>query len=817
MAAPGKQSRWGSLLSQAVAGVESRLDNMLTESDHGPGQTQRPQSPSARAAQTKPSSANSRSSSTSRGGDRLQARLAKAVVGKTPAGGVDGKTLASPRSSTDQASRAPADGSPAERDGKPVDAVAPDSDDATSLPCTTRDSPALEPLEASAPPAQVLQEQEATAHQQVQQSVPPQDVEELKKLQQQEVQEYVERIDSLQSKLQYLSSNAAEAAKKTAASAPLGSTERKLAEKDEKIALLMHEGQKLSGTEQKLRLTIKRLRQQMTEHDKQSDQVRKSRDKATAEIESLRQRLDGAQGSDRQQEAARRSATALHKELDLLRREVGEKDRAHRQLEQEFRVKTEEVNAAGADALRKALAAEREKQKELEDSNAVLVAQTQSLMASARQENIEWQEKLQRSVERARNVEDELRLELQSMERKLESMRMAVEEASSGTGGEAQVKMFRQLETLQCQYASSRENWRGMESSLLGKAASLERERDEAHRRESEMRKKAREAATRSRLLEDELHDAKTGLASAREELESCRHQLSSLQTSSATMQETLEQTRAELDKQRQAAARTREPSTGDSSRDEVMEAERRKWVDDVAGATSKGHDSRPDSPMLSVTRTLSSDLASLAVPGRSRRVATPASIPDSQGDMMALSMRRLSSQAQMRIGGVSTAPAPFSPFDVPPESPLIPSPPTGDRDSAVDETAPSSPRNLTHDMISVSTVAAGPSVQLVERMSAAIRRLEADKVAAKEEMARVCNQRDEARSDMVGLMKHLEEAKTAAGRLPQLEAQVADLDARYQTTLEMLGEKSELVEELRADVDDVKAMYRELVERTVT
>jgi len=118
--------------------------------------------------------------------------------------------------------------------------------------------------------------------------------------------------------------------------------------------------------------------------------------------------------------------------------------------------------------------------------------------------------------------------------------------------------------------------------------------------------------------------------------------------------------------------------------------------------------------------------------------------------------------------------------------------------------------------MISVSTVAAGPSVQLVERMSAAIRRLEAEKVAAKEEMARICNQRDEARGDMVGLMKELEEAKDAAKKVPHLEEQVTQLDSRYQTTLEMLGEKSELVEELRADVQDVKAMYRELVERTV-
>jgi chromosome segregation ATPase len=126
------------------------------------------------------------------------------------------------------------------------------------------------------------------------------------------------------------------------------------------------------------------------------------------------------------------------------------------------------------------------------------------------------------------------------------------------------------------------------------------------------------------------------------------------------------------------------------------------------------------------------------------------------------------------------------------------------------------SPRQMAQDMISVSTVAAGPSVQLVERMSAAIRRLEAEKVAAKEEMARVCSQRDEARTDMVGLLKELEGAKSATARVSELETEVDNLNQRYQTTLELLGEKSELVEELKADVQDVKAMYRELVERTV-
>jgi chromosome segregation ATPase len=100
--------------------------------------------------------------------------------------------------------------------------------------------------------------------------------------------------------------------------------------------------------------------------------------------------------------------------------------------------------------------------------------------------------------------------------------------------------------------------------------------------------------------------------------------------------------------------------------------------------------------------------------------------------------------------------------------------------------------------------------------MSAAIRRLEGEKVAAKEEMARVCSQRDEARSDMVQLMKDIDASKSAMNKVPELEKELKDLHSRYQTTLELLGEKSELVEELKADVQDVKAMYRELVERTV-
>lgn len=128
----------------------------------------------------------------------------------------------------------------------------------------------------------------------------------------------------------------------------------------------------------------------------------------------------------------------------------------------------------------------------------------------------------------------------------------------------------------------------------------------------------------------------------------------------------------------------------------------------------------------------------------------------------------------------------------------------------------PSSPQDKLNDMISISTLGAGPSVQLVERMSAAVRRLETEKVSSKEELARLSAQRDEARAEIVQLMQEVEAKRALDVRLSKLEEENTKINARYQTTLEMLGEKSELVEELKADVQDVKDMYRELVERTI-
>ena len=128
----------------------------------------------------------------------------------------------------------------------------------------------------------------------------------------------------------------------------------------------------------------------------------------------------------------------------------------------------------------------------------------------------------------------------------------------------------------------------------------------------------------------------------------------------------------------------------------------------------------------------------------------------------------------------------------------------------------PASPDHTINDMISASTAGAGPSLQLVERMSAAVRRLESEKAASKDELARLSQQRDEARDQVVNLMRETEEKRKVDERIKALERENQVVQERYSTTLEMLGEKSEKVEELKADVADLKQMYRELVDSTM-
>lgn len=311
---------------------------------------------------------------------------------------------------------------------------------------------------------------------------------------QEEIHSYLERIDALQAKLQYLAREATDAARKAAQEAPAGSMEKKLAERDQQIAGLMEEGKNLGKTEQTHRALIKKLRAKMAEDERELSDVRTSKGRLEAEMETLRRRARQADELERAQDASQKRIAQLQRDVSSLGSDSTSKDGVIADLTSQLQKANQQAESAAAKAAEEALARERQRTRDLEDQVAALEVEKSLVADRGRAQANDLREKAERAAERARAVELEMKAEVQAAESKLEALRVRAEEASSGAAGDSQAKLLRQVETLQSQYSVASENWQGIETTLLARVAGLEKERDEALQRESEMRKKAREA-----------------------------------------------------------------------------------------------------------------------------------------------------------------------------------------------------------------------------------------------------------------------------------------------------------------------------------
>jgi hypothetical protein len=308
-----------------------------------------------------------------------------------------------------------------------------------------------------------------------------------------EIHGYIERIDALQAKLQYLAKESAESARKAATAAPSGSFEKKLAEKDEQIALLMEEGQKLSNTELKHMAAIRKLVAKASQSEKDATEAGKRLERAEREKTTINERLKRAEAVEKQSNERQKQVTQLQKDIEAVRTERDSKDTLIAQLKAQL---AESVSQAKADEIKNIqslLDAEKRRVNDLEEEVSSTKIEKELAEERSKVHINELKAKAEREAEQARVVEVELKGEIQMLESRLEIMRTRAEEVSSGATGDAQAKLLRQIETLQTQYAVASENWQGIETSLTSRVTALQTERDEALRRESNIRKKARE------------------------------------------------------------------------------------------------------------------------------------------------------------------------------------------------------------------------------------------------------------------------------------------------------------------------------------
>ncbi|KAL1306719.1 hypothetical protein AAFC00_005385 [Neodothiora populina] len=836
-----KGSRWGSLLSGAVAGLESRLDNIFAEEEERAakeralardGQQQQQQQSQPASGTSTPANA------------RLKERLAKAVAKPssqpsseppsrtgTPLNdtlGVRGsadsrrsveikqQSAVGPEKTASSVDAAVAEAEPRDpsetllTSGLPIN-PARLSHDAPSSPLLD------ETQKGAAPSIETNGEVPASTLPLTDESDPLEPAEitpDLDTERDEEMHAHLERIDALQAKLQYLARETVAAAREANASARPASLEQKIAEKDQRIAQLMEEGNKLSKTEMRQLAIIKKFRVKVAEEEAATSALQKRLSKLEQSEAHLKEQLQRAEENEAMANDRLKRLTKVEKDLETARQELESSKASVNVLRKQL-----------SDAEKRADEAESAAKAKISQVDTTKVSELQELLLNLRNEKKATEERLeaeakQLSAQMAQQKEKhalretELMAEVSNMESRVEALRSRAEEATTDVASDSQAKLLRQLETSQTQYSLAAENWRTIEASLNGRIASIEKERDEFVRREAEMRKKARDMSGKYKRAEEELEQVSEESQSLARQVTSQTSAVKALEKRLAAAEQALSEAKTDFDRQRV-----------------VLESEFQQKVDEEKlrqARQAPGLGINTDTGSLSASRTQSpTNLArkssaqdTLNLPSSRRGMYRVSSYDQNQYPASrrpsALVMPPSSSPGISRqSSGFSLAQLNGANTGLPP-TPSINATGTADDDDDGGFDSRSSPQRTMNDVLSASTVHTGPSVQLVERMSSSIRRLESEKAAHKDELARLTSQRDESRNEVVALMREADAKKQVEDKASKLEEQLAMVTKRYEACLDMLGEKEEEVDELRGDVAELKKIYRELADRSL-
>lgn len=418
----------------------------------------------------------------------------------------------------------------------------------------------------------------------------------------------------------------------------------------------------------------------------------------------------------------------------------------------------------------------------------------------------------------------------------MEHFRAKSEELSSGASGDSNLNLIRQVEVLQAQHDIASENWRGIESNLQSRIANLEQESEDNASRESYFRKKIKTLSDslKTQTAENEaLNDQIDELKSQQSKIQAAQTQnlqeLSDAKKTILELESAAEKLTADYEKKLEAVQEKLKMSV-ESLNQQQQSFQQRVAVNDRkrssgqeqfhAEPVSRSGSTSPFSQRFAVDDAFG--LKSPPFGFGSRRTSSKASLISFQTPPIMESTNSSTSALSLEP---SDNPLSSLPTHLEDEdnfmSPYAASSEAYRPGSTISGIGPGQERrgdesSSKFDNNSVSTVGAGPSIQLVNRMSRTIRSLESELSNVKEDLLRMTASKDEAVKDITQLMEETETLRQYKSQVEELENKIKEMSIREQTTLEMLGEKSEQVMELRADVSDIKSMFQQQIEELV-
>lgn len=228
---------------------------------------------------------------------------------------------------------------------------------------------------------------------------------------QEETHSFMERIDALQSKLQYLTAEALGTARTALTTTPAGSLDRRLAEKDQQIALLMEEGEKLSNTDLKHMNTIKNLRCSILEDQKRSAGVKGRLEKAEQELQNVKKRARRAEDFEQGGFGSSKRLSSVEIENESLKAEMDSQREIAAGLSFQLAQAPPKASAAESAAQTEALKEERAISARLQDDLSKARIERELSEERLRSEIRCITKEAEREKERARATETELRRE----------------------------------------------------------------------------------------------------------------------------------------------------------------------------------------------------------------------------------------------------------------------------------------------------------------------------------------------------------------------------------------------------------------------
>lgn len=534
-----------------------------------------------------------------------------------------------------------------------------------------------------------------------------------------------------------------------------------LKEKDEQIQGLMEEGEKLSKQQLHNSNIIKKLRTKDKDNENVIAKLNRKAKELEEELQHLRQILDGKEEVEKQHRENIRKLNSVveRQEKDLGRLQVDkdeleEKNRSTQAaLDSAYRELTDLHKANAAKDSEVQEAALRHEMKAKEELSATLEKAQEE--ARQHQEALALQVgdlrlALQRAEQAAARKEDYLRHEISELQQRLQEAENRNQELSQSVSSTTR-PLLRQIENLQATLGSQTSSWETLEKNLsdrLGESQALLAATVERERAATEEL-----LANKTQMSSVESQNSLLRQENSRlqAQLESEKNKLRKLEDENSRYQVELENLKDEYVR---TLEETRKEKTLLCSQLEMekmkVEQERKKAIFTQEALKEKDH--KPFSISSTPTISRSSSVSGVDMAGLQTSFLSQDESHDHSFGPMSASASGSNLYEAVRMGAGSS---------------------------------------IIENLQSQLKLREGE----ISHLQLEISNLEKTRSIMSEELVKLTNQNDE-----------LEEK---VKEIPKLRVQLRDLDQRYNTILQMYGEKAEEAEELRLDLEDVKNMYK--------